>query len=57
MKAVLLALLLAGGALAERHKANINTETPEGQALQVIGQESDDAKKIAMFESLDAGLP
>ena len=36
--------------LAQRHKVNINTETPEGQALQSIGQESDDAKKLAMLE-------
>jgi tetratricopeptide (TPR) repeat protein len=57
MKAVLLALLLAGGALAQRHKVNINTETPEGQALQAIGQESDDAKKIAMFEKFTQDYP
>jgi len=50
MRILLVALLLAGGALAQRHKANINTETPEGQALQTIGQESDDAKKLAMCE-------
>lgn len=47
MRVVLLAVLLAAGALAQRHKVNINTETPEGQALQQIGQDSDDAKKLA----------
>src|SRR5882762_8404890 len=50
MRILLLALLLAAGALAQRHKVNINTETPEGQALQSIGQEADDAKKLAMLE-------
>src|SRR5437773_2272691 len=50
MRSFLLALLLAGGLLAQRHKVNINTETPEGQALQAIGQETDDAKRLAMLE-------
>src|SRR5947209_20584740 len=50
MRILLLALLLAAGALAQRHKVNINTETPEGQLLQQIGQESDDAKKLALLE-------
>lgn len=48
-------LLLAGlfgvfGVNAQRHKVNINTETPEGQLLQQIGQEEDVAKKTAMME-------
>jgi len=50
MRILLLALLVTAGALAQRHKVNINTETPEGQALQAVGQESDDAKKLAMLE-------
>jgi len=53
MRIFLLALLLAGGALAQRHKVNINTETPEGQALQQIGTESDDAKKLALLEKFN----
>jgi tetratricopeptide (TPR) repeat protein len=57
MKIVLLVLLLAGGALAQRHKVNINTETPEGQALQHIGEESDEAKKLAMFEKFMQDYP
>ena len=57
MKIVLLALLLAGGALAQRHKVNINTETPEGQALQQIGQESDEAKKLAAYEKFTQDYP
>ncbi|MCU1276323.1 MAG: hypothetical protein JWO48_3754 [Bryobacterales bacterium] len=50
MRILLFALLLAGGLLAQRHKVNINTETPEGQALQTLGQETDDAKRLAMLE-------
>jgi tetratricopeptide (TPR) repeat protein len=57
MRTLLLVLLLAGGALAQRHKVNINTETPEGQALQQIGQESDDAKKLAGFEKFLQDYP
>ncbi|HXA07440.1 MAG TPA: hypothetical protein VNY30_21495 [Bryobacteraceae bacterium] len=57
MKIVLLALLLAAGALAQRHKVNINTETPEGQALQQIGQESDEAKKLAACEKFTQDYP
>src|SRR5437879_2480016 len=50
MKVFLLALLLAGSAMAQRHKVNINTETREGQMLQQIGQEGDGAKQLPMFE-------
>ncbi len=57
MRTLLLVLLLAGSALAQRHKANINTETPEGQALQQIGEESDDAKKLAGFEKFVQDYP
>ena len=57
MKIILLALLVAGGALAQRHKVNINTETPEGQALQQIGQETDDAKKLAAYEKFTQDYP
>lgn len=34
---------------AQRHKLTINAETPEGQMLQQIGQESDAAKKLALM--------
>ena|SRR2546422_594309 len=50
MKVFLLVLLLVASAAAQRHKVNINTETPEGQLLQQVGQESDDAKKLALLE-------
>ena len=57
MKFFLVAVLLAGSAFAQRHKVNINTETPEGQALQQIGQESDDAKKLAGLEKFVQDYP
>src|SRR5690348_6029524 len=54
MRILLLVLLVAASALAQRHKVNINTETPEGQLLHQIGQESDDAKKLALLEKFTA---
>ncbi len=57
MRTLLLVLLLAGSVLAQRHKVNINTETPEGQALQQIGQDTDDAKKIADLEKFAQDYP
>ena len=57
MRTFLVALLLVGGAFAQRHKLNINTETPEGRALQQIGQESDDAKKLAALEKFVQDYP
>jgi hypothetical protein len=52
---VLIALVLAGTAAAQRHKlASINAETPEGQALQAIGTEADPAKKLALMEQFAA---
>lgn len=48
-------LLSASVALAQnRHKVDINAETPEGQALQAIGQEQDAAKKTALLEDFAA---
>jgi tetratricopeptide (TPR) repeat protein len=47
--AVLLGLA-AIPALAQRPAPTINTETPEGILLQLIGQESDEAKKITLME-------
>jgi tetratricopeptide (TPR) repeat protein len=56
--AAIAALLLAvGTAAAQRHKITINAETPEGQLLQQIGQESDDAKKIGLLEQFAAQYP
>ena len=37
--------------------AEVNAETPEGQLLQQIGQESDEAKKLALMEKFAAAHP
>ncbi len=43
-------LAVAMPAAAQRHKmTTINAETPEGQLLQQIGQESDDARKLELM--------
>lgn len=56
--AVIAALLsVMGTAAAQRHKVTINAETPEGQLLQQIGQESDEAKKIGLLEQFAAQNP
>ena len=55
---VAVALLLASGiAAAQRHKITINAETPEGQLLQQIGEESDETKKLAMLEQFATQHP
>ena len=49
--ALVLVLGCWSGVVAQnRNKVDINTETPEGQMLQQIGAEQDQAKKIAMME-------
>lgn len=50
---VVLGMVLLCAAVApaqKRGKVDINTETPEGQALQAIGQEADPVKKLALLE-------
>jgi tetratricopeptide (TPR) repeat protein len=42
---------------AQRHGITINTEKPEGQMLQQIGQESDAAKKLGLLEQFAAKYP
>lgn len=54
---VVAAVLLAVPVYAQRHKVNINAETPEGQLLQQIGQEGDEAKKIALMEQFVSKFP
>jgi len=49
--------LAAGLATAQRHKLTINAETPEGQLLQQIGQETDESKKLALLEKFAAEHP
>jgi tetratricopeptide (TPR) repeat protein len=51
-------LAAAAAASAQRHKlGTINAETPEGQLLQQIGTESDEAKKLALLEDFAAKYP
>ncbi|HVX67901.1 MAG TPA: hypothetical protein VHA11_14915 [Bryobacteraceae bacterium] len=61
MRFVTIALALVATvtiAPAQRHKlATINAETPEGQLLQQIGSESDEAKKLALMEDFTARYP
>jgi tetratricopeptide (TPR) repeat protein len=58
MKSCLVTLvLLALPALAQRQNFVINVGTPEGQQLQSIGQESDEAKKVALMEDFLGKYP
>ncbi len=60
MRAIGLALavaLLSMPGWAQRHKLTINTETPEGQLLAQIGQESDETKKLALMEDFAGKYP
>lgn len=54
---MLLFALTALTASGQRPKFQINTETPEGQLLQKAGQESDDPKKITLYEEFLAKFP
>ncbi|MFN7924334.1 MAG: hypothetical protein U0Q16_29800 [Bryobacteraceae bacterium] len=51
--AILLLSALAASAQT-RHKIDINTETPEGQLLQKIGQEQDEAAKLKLMEDFSS---
>jgi hypothetical protein len=44
-------------ALAQSGGFQINSETPEGKLLQQAGQESDEAKQLAMYEEFIAKYP
>jgi tetratricopeptide (TPR) repeat protein len=46
-----------GLALGQRTKVDINSETPEGKLLQQIGQEADEAKKLALLEDFQKQFP
>jgi len=56
---VLAITFLASAALltAQRRELTIDAGTPEGAQLQQIGQESDEAKKLQMFEKFAADHP
>ncbi len=43
--------------LAQRQNFTINVGTPEGQQLQAIGQETDDAKKVDLMEDFLSKYP
>ena len=55
----LFAFMLAGGnGWAQCHKiGEVNTASPEGQLLQQAGQESDNAKKMALLEQFASQYP
>ncbi len=52
-----LAILLAGAGWAQRPKFDFNTETPEGKLLQQAGSETDEARKLALFEEFVKTYP
>src|SRR5271170_7329000 len=55
---VLLALPCVLPVLAqEKQSFTINTSTPEGQALQSLGQETDDARRVALAQDFLAKYP
>lgn len=54
---VLAAAVVMTPAVAQRHALTINAETPEGQMLQQIGQQADQAKKLALMEQFAAQYP
>jgi tetratricopeptide (TPR) repeat protein len=55
---ILILILTAGSALAQRHKlGTVNAETPEGLLLQQIGQAEDESKKIQLMEQFAAQAP
>src|SRR5579862_3845596 len=56
-RSVAILVLLALPALAQKQNFTINVGTPEGQQLQAIGQEADDAKKVALMEDFLSKSP
>jgi tetratricopeptide (TPR) repeat protein len=55
---ILILILTAGSALAQRHKlGTVNAETPEGLLLQQIGQTQDESKKLQLMEQFAAQAP
>jgi tetratricopeptide (TPR) repeat protein len=58
LSSVALLLLAAYPALAQRFSiGEVNAQTPEGQLLQQIGQESDETKKLALMEQFAGSYP
>src|SRR5579862_5997079 len=56
-RSVAVFVLLVLPVLAQKQNFTINVGTPEGQQLQAIGQETDDAKKVSMMEDFLAKYP
>ncbi len=54
---LLLALFVFSAAAQQRKHFTINTGTPEGQLLQSIGQEPDEAKKLALMQDFISKYP
>lgn len=55
---VMIALLLSAITVwAQRPKFDFNTATPEGRLLQMAGSETDEAKKLALFEEFVKNYP
>jgi tetratricopeptide (TPR) repeat protein len=54
---VLFLPLAAAVLSAQRQEITINTATPEGRLLQQVGEEPDDAKKVALMEQFLAQFP
>src|SRR5260370_38113371 len=54
---LLLALFVFSAAAQQRKHFTINTGTPEGQLLQSIGQEPDDAKKLPLMQDFISKHP
>jgi len=55
--AAAIVLVTVGSAFAQRHKVSINAQTPEGQALQQIEQEFDEARRLTLLEQFAAQYP
>jgi tetratricopeptide (TPR) repeat protein len=56
-RSVAIFALLVAPLLAQPPSLVINTGTPEGQQLQAIGRETDDAKKVTLMEDFLAKYP
>src|SRR5579862_5470978 len=54
---VTLVLLVVPAVAQQRQNFTINVGSPEGQLLQNIGQEADEAKKVAMMEEFLTKYP
>jgi tetratricopeptide (TPR) repeat protein len=52
-----LAALLSAAVWAQRPKFDFNTATPEGRLLQMAGSETDEARKLALFEEFVKSYP